>query len=116
MVTQQNTNLERVGLIIAFDADTGEVLHVHEKVVETVDGSAGYSTEITSEECGEIRELAAQDHCNRRVDVITDKRPSDEDLRYHYHVDPMTRVLRAERAIDPKVQMKALARYCSPEP
>jgi hypothetical protein len=114
-MTQQNIDRERVGLIIAFDADTGEVLHVHEKVVET-DGSPGCRAEITSEDCSEIREMAAQDHCNRRVDVITDNGPSEEDLRYHYHVDLMTRVLRAERAIDPKVQVKAFARYWSPEP
>jgi hypothetical protein len=112
-MTQRNIGHERAGLVVAFDADTGEVLHVHEKVVETVDGAPRCRAEITSEECSEIREMAAQNHCNRRVDVITEKGPSDEDVRYRYRVDPMTRVLRAERQIDPRKQAQAIAHYYS---
>jgi hypothetical protein len=112
-MAQQNIGLERVGLVVAFDADTGEVLHVHEKVVETVDGAPGCRAEITSEECSEIREMAARSHCNRRVDVITEMGPSDEDVHYRYRVDPMTRVLRAERQADPRKQAEAIAHYYS---
>jgi hypothetical protein len=113
MAQQQNIGRERVGLVVAFDADTGKVLHVHEKVVETVDGEPGCRAEITSEECSEIREIAAKNHCNRRVDVITEKGPSDEDGLYRYHVDPMTRVLRAERQIHPRAQADSITRYYS---
>jgi hypothetical protein len=110
-MAQRNIGRERVGLVVAFDADTGEVLHVHEKLVETVDGTPSCRAEITSEECSEIREMVAQNHCNRRVDVITEKGPSDEEVHYRYRVDLMMRVLRAERQTDPRKQAEAIARY-----
>jgi hypothetical protein len=112
-MARQTIGLERVGLVVAFDADTGEVLHVHEKLVETVDGAPNCRTEITSEECSEIREMAAQSHCNRRVDVITEMGPKDEDVHYRYRVDPMTRVLRAERQTDRRKQAESITRYYS---
>jgi hypothetical protein len=117
MAAQPEIGRARVGLIVAFDADTGEVLHVHEKVVETVDDVPGCATEITSDECNEIRRMAAQEHCTRRVDVITEMGPSEEDdLHYRYHVDPMTRELRAERQVDPRRQAEAIARCYPREP
>ncbi len=42
-----NINLKLVGAIVAFDAETGDVLHFHQKFVETVDGMPGYSEDIT---------------------------------------------------------------------
>lgn len=60
-----------VGTVVAYDADTGEVLDVVEKFVETEDGTPGYTKpQITSIECDEIRAEAVRSFPQRRVDVI----------------------------------------------
>jgi hypothetical protein len=98
----QNQNIDFVsaGLIVTFEADTGDVLHIREKIVETVDGKPGCSIKITNEECEQLREKIARDHAGRRVDAIVAS-PDTENYALigpkRYLVDPMTRKLRIER-------------------
>ena len=89
------------GIVVAFDAETGDVLHVHEKIVETVDGQPGCATEISSEECEEISRrdrprlapAGGSTFSPRRRKWSNGRTRSPSD----YHVDPMTRELRVER-------------------
>jgi hypothetical protein len=57
-VSFPNIDNKLVGLIVAFDAETGDVLHIHQKLVETVDGKAGYSTDIAPDEWEEFGLIA----------------------------------------------------------
>jgi hypothetical protein len=89
-----------VGTVVAFDADTGEVLDVVEKFVETEDEAHSYAKpQITSIECEEIRADAARSFPQRRVDVIVgapEMDHSDEGASVRYHVDPKGKTLRME--------------------
>ena len=89
-----------VGTVVAFDIDTGEVLDVVEKFVETEDGTPGYTKpQITSIECDEIRAEAVRSFPQRRVDVIVGPPRMDqgeEGASLHYYVDPNTQKLRIE--------------------
>jgi hypothetical protein len=98
-MTFPNIDHMLVGVVVAFDADTGEVLDVHEKFVETVDGKPGCATDITRIECEEIRADAARSFPHRRVDVIagsSEMGQREEEAPVRYRVDPMTRKLRVE--------------------
>jgi hypothetical protein len=92
------------GFVVAFDTETGDVLHVRERLVETIDGKPVNATQITPDECEEVRAEAARNAPRRRVDVIV--APPDaghpEGERVRYHVDPMTRKLRIEAECDPR--------------
>jgi hypothetical protein len=68
-VSFPNIDNKLVGLIVAFDAETGDVLHIHQKLVETVDGKAGYSTDIAPDEWEEIRSDTTRRRPRQRVDV-----------------------------------------------
>jgi hypothetical protein len=92
------------GIIIAFDPETGDALHVHEMYVETIDGEPAYSAAITDAECEEVRREAVERYPRRRIDVII--APTEEFVTKRpqlvgpqsprYHVDPMTRKVRVE--------------------
>ena len=110
-----------MGTVVAFDTDTGEVLDVVEKFVETEDGTPGYSKpQITSIECDEIRAEAVRSFPQRRVAVIVGPPQMDqgeEGASLHYYVDPNTQKLRIEperdlireakraRVVGPKVRV-----------
>ena len=64
------------GIIVAFDSETGDALHVHEEHVETIDDRPICSVEITAEDCEKIREEAIKRYPRRRIDVIS-ARPED---------------------------------------
>ena len=89
-----------VGTVVAFDTDTGDVLDVVEKFVETEDGAPGYAKpHITSIDCDEIRADVVRSFPQRRVDVIV--RPpemdqGEEGASVRYHVDLNTKKLRME--------------------
>lgn len=90
--------IKLVGVVVAFDADTGDVLHVRETFMQTIDGKGAYPTEISSDECEEVRADAAKNFPRRRVDVITappEAGQQEGEAPKRYHVDPMTRRLRA---------------------
>ena len=106
-----------VGIIVAFDPETGDPLHVHEEHVETIDDRPICSVEITAEDCEKIREEAIKRYPRRRIDVISalpedlisarpegviGARPEVGGLivKRRYHVDPMTRKLRMETESD----------------
>jgi hypothetical protein len=111
-MTFPNIDHMLVGIVVAFDAETGEVLHVQERLVETVDGKPGCTTEITSDECEEIRGDAAQNYPRRRVDVIVappEMGEREDAAPTRYHVDPMTRKLRVE----PECNLRLEARFIS---
>jgi len=97
MASQKIDNVA-TGLVVAFDADTGDVVHVHERLVESVDGAAVKADLPDAETCESIRCQAAEAHPRRRIDAIAvaaDAVPSEEGRRLH--VDPMTRQLRQMR-------------------
>ena len=100
MALQKKIDHIFVGTVVAFDTDTGEVLDVVEKFVETEDGTPGYTKpQITSIECDEIRAEAVRSFPQRRVDVIVGPPQMDqgeEGASLHYHVDPNTQKLRIE--------------------
>ena len=61
MALPKKTDHIFVGTVVAFDTDTGEVLDVVEKFVETEDGTPGCTKpQITSIECDEIRAEAVR--------------------------------------------------------
>ena len=95
-MTLPNVDHVLVGVVVAFDAETGDVLHCHEKIVETVEGRPAFSSEITSDECEKIRATTAQTFPRRRVDVTVapPEMGPREGERVRYHVDPVTRKLR----------------------
>jgi hypothetical protein len=97
------------GIIVAFDPETGDALHVHEEHVETIDDRPICSVEITAEDREKIREEAIRRYPRRRIDVISARhegvigaRPEVGGLivKRRYHVDPMTRKLRMETESD----------------
>jgi hypothetical protein len=106
-----------VGIVVAFDPETGDALHVHEEYVETIDDRPICSVEITAEDCEKIRQEAIKAYPRRRIDVISARpedmigarpegaigaRPEVDGLivKRRYHVDPMTRKLRMETETD----------------
>ena len=84
------------GLIVAFDADTGEVVHIREKIIETVDGKPACKVSISPEECEQVRCTAAQRRPGCRVDAVIappDTENHDHNGSKRYHVDPISRKL-----------------------
>ena len=84
------------GLIVAFDADTGEVVLIREKIIETVDGKPACKVKISSKECEQVREKAAHRRPGCRVEAVV--APSDTENHDHngpkrYNVDPVSRKL-----------------------
>lgn len=100
-----NIDNKLVGLIVAFDAETGDVLHIHQKLVETVDGKAGYSTDIAPDEWEEIR---SDSHADAWTFVVAPpelgQREGEAFIRYH--VNPMTGKLRKEQRCDPRLEAR----------
>jgi hypothetical protein len=105
-MNRPNVDHLQVGLIVAFDADTGDVLHVHEKFVETIDGKPACSTDVTPDECEAVRLDAVRNHPRRRVDVLAappEMGQREDESPVRYHVDPMIRKLRVEPECDPRL-------------
>lgn len=97
-MTKDRVDIVITGAAVAFDADTGDVLHVYEKACEATDGSKAKYADITEDEREATRREAAAVHPRRRIDVVVvppEQIRPDELVRYH--VDPMTRSLRVER-------------------
>ena len=87
------------GVVIAFDSDTGDVLDVNEKFVETVDGKPGYASEITSVECDDLRADVARSFIHRAIDVVIappETAQSEGRVLIRYHVDPKNRKVSVE--------------------
>lgn len=105
-MTLPNVDHVLMGLIVAFDAETGDVLQVHQKIVETEDGEAVVSKDITAEESDSVRAVAARLFPRRRVAVIVvpPEVVPPEGQRVRYHVDPQTRKLRVESLCDPHLE------------
>lgn len=85
------------GLVVAFDADTGDVVHVHETLVESTDGAAVKAELPDAETCESIRCEAAEAHPRRRIDAIAVKADAAPSEGGRLHVDPMTRQIRQTR-------------------
>lgn len=88
-----------VGVVIAFDSDTGEVLDVNERFVETVAGKPGYASEITSVECEDLSADVARSYPQRAIDVVIappETAQSEGQVPFRYHVDPKDRKVSAE--------------------
>jgi hypothetical protein len=110
------------GVIVAFDPETGDALHVHEKYVETIDGEQTYSDVITDDEREHVRAEAIERYPRRRIDVIS-ALPEDVFMnssrpelagpeRARYHVDPMTRKVRVELLLDVDLLQERLRMAC----
>src|SRR5262249_6868861 len=105
-----------VGVAIAFDSDTGEVLDANETFVETVDGKPGYASEITSVECDDLRADVARSFTRRAIDVVIappETARSEGQGPFRYHDDPKNRKVSVEperdlisEAITPTVRPK----------
>lgn len=101
--TDQRIDHIAVGVIVAFDPDTGDALHVHEEYSEVVDGAA-CSTEFTQDDVERVRAEAVERYPRRRIDVVTAppevtgaQRSNLGDPGFaSYRVDPMTRKIRRE--------------------
>ena len=95
-----------VAVVVAFDTKTGDVLHTHQKIVETVDGKPVFRTEITPDECEEIRADLARALPRRRVGVIVapPEMGPREGERIWYHVDPKTRKMRKLKVSEPEFE------------
>ena len=83
------------GVIVAFDAETGDVVSVHETFTEVVDGAKPALTLPDAAACERIRGEAAEANPRRRIDAVAvapDAVPEDGS---RFHVDPFTRTPRA---------------------
>jgi hypothetical protein len=83
-----------VGAIVAFDSDTGEVLDVNEKFVESVDGKPGYASGITTVDREGVLADAARSFPQRAIDVVIappEMAHSQGQVPVRYHVDPKNR-------------------------
>lgn len=91
-----STKIDNVatGLVVAFDADTGDVVHIHETLVESVEGAAVKAEPPDAETCESIRCQAAEAHPRRRIDAIAVRAEAGPSEGERLHVDPMTRQLR----------------------
>jgi len=96
-----------LGVIVAFDPETGDPLHVHEEFSETAEGSA-CATSFTEDEVEHVRAEAVERHPRRRIDVVTAppeaQGPQQSNLGdpgfTAYRVDPMKRQIRRLRPPD----------------
>jgi hypothetical protein len=83
-----------VGAVVAFDSDTGEVLDVTEKFVESVDGKPGYASEITTVDREDLLADVARSFPHRAIDVVIappDTAHIQGQVPIRYHVDPKSR-------------------------
>ena len=70
MDTSTEIDFASVGIIVAYDKETGEVLHVHEKIVEVTNGEYHCGDHITQEERDEILDEVATRESSRKVSII----------------------------------------------
>jgi hypothetical protein len=87
------------GVVIAFDSDTGEVLDVNEKFVESVNGKLGYASEITTVDREDLLSDVARSFPQRAIDVVIappEKADSQGQVPFRYHVDPKNRKVSVE--------------------
>jgi hypothetical protein len=87
------------GVVIAFDSDTGDVLDVNEKFVETVDGKPGYASGITTVDCEDLLSDVARSFPQRAIDVVIappEKADSQGQVPLRYRVDPKNRKVSVE--------------------
>lgn len=83
------------GAIVAFDAETGDVVSVHEIFAEVVDGAKPTMGLPDAEACERLRSEAAETNPRRRIDAVVlapDAVPEDAS---RLHVDPFTRTPRS---------------------
>ena len=87
-----------VGVIAVFDQDSGEVLHVHEKIVEVTDGAYKCGSEISEDERRELQEKIAAQHSDRRIDSVIAGAEFGHALGrpVNYRVEPGSRSLHAD--------------------
>lgn len=85
------------GLVLAFDADTGDVVHVHERLAESIDGAEVKQTLVDRDTCEAIRCEVADVHPRRRIDAIAVSADIAGAEEGTLHVDPMTRQARRIR-------------------
>jgi hypothetical protein len=88
------------GVVIAFDSDTGEVLDVNEKFVESVNGKLGYASGITTVDCEDLLSDAARSFPQRAIDVVIapPEKAGQGQVPFRYHVDPKNRKV----SVDPE--------------
>ena len=104
-----------VGAVVAFDSDTGEVLDVSEKFVESVDGKPGYASEITAVDRQDLLADVARSFPQRAIDVVIAPPAtahSQGQVPVRYRVDPKNRKVSVEPERDPisgTVQALAIA-------
>jgi hypothetical protein len=92
-----------VGAVVAFDSDTGEVLDVNEKFVESVDGKPGYASEITTVDREDLLADVARSFPQRAIGIVIappETAQSQGQVSFRYHVDPKNRKVSVEPESD----------------
>ena len=92
-MTERRIQLEHAGTVVVFDAGNGEVLHVHEKIVETEGGNSDKKCKVKSRECEEVRAQIAAECRGRRVDAVIAPRDLVPGPGEHYCVDALNRTV-----------------------
>lgn len=92
-MTERNIQLEHAGTVVVFDAMTGEVLHVHEKIVEIERGNSGKKCKVKNRECEEVRAQIAAECPGRRIDAVIAPRDMVPGPGEHYCVDALNRTV-----------------------
>lgn len=77
--------INRTGVVVAFDAETGHVLLVNEIYEEVIDGGGAQSKPPDDKDRDELRKLAASSFASRKVDVIA---VAQRDLRLAGNAPP----------------------------
>ena len=95
-------DLVSVGIIAAYDKDTGEVLHVHETIVEVTNGEYHCGDHITEQECEDIKRQIAEKCKDRNIEIV-DGPPElgmAQDRPVRYRVDLKNRSVSVEPVED----------------
>ena len=88
--------IARTGVVVAFDADTGEPLIVNEIYEEVIEGKADYSQVPTDEDCEVIEAEAQRSYASKKIDIIAAPNSDlsmSEDVPVEWQVDLESRKL-----------------------
>lgn len=85
----EHFEIARTGVVVAYDADTGETLIVNEIFEEVTAEQTDYSKAPTDNDCDALKEEARRSYGSRKIDVIA---ASNNDLAISEEVPVMWQV------------------------
>jgi hypothetical protein len=95
----RNPRIDNVsaGYIFAYDAETGDVLWTHEKIVEVVRDREERPARVTETECEQVRAEAARVFRDRKVKALIAPQGFALGENMRISIDPQKKTLREEK-------------------